>query len=209
MQAKIRATAEPGRTFTETARRAQIVRAAIATIAELGYRNASFAQIAKRAGLSSTGLISYHFEGREELIQQVVEEVVGAIGAHMAAAMADCGSATEALRTYIVANVEFIGAHREEMKALLEIFLNGGFEYDPATEQQVLSHVRDILRSGQRERRVPPVRPSGDGHADPAGSGRASVPARGRPAARCPVVWHRGRHGLSAGHEGGGGGLSG
>jgi len=160
MQAKIRATAEPGRTFTETARRAQIVRAAIATIAELGYRNASFAQIAKRAGLSSTGLISYHFEGREELIQQVVEEVVGAIGAHMAAAMADCGSATEALRTYIVANVEFIGAHREEMKALLEIFLNGGFEYDPATEQQVLSHVRDILRSGQRSgefRRFDPV----------------------------------------------------
>ncbi len=160
MQAKIRATAEPGRTFTETARRAQIVRAAIATIAELGYRNASFAQIAKRAGLSSTGLISYHFEGREELIQQVVEEVVGAIGAHMAAAMADCGSATEALRTYIVANVEFIGAHREEMKALLEIFLNGGFEYDPATEQQVLSHVRDILRSGQESgefRRFDPV----------------------------------------------------
>jgi len=160
MQAKIRATAEPGRTFTETARRAQIVRAAIATIAELGYRNASFAQIAKRAGLSSTGLISYHFEGREELIQQVVEEVVGAIGAHMAAAMADCGSATEALRTYIVANVEFIGAHREEMKALLEIFLNGGFECDPATEQQVLSHVRDILRSGQESgefRRFDPV----------------------------------------------------
>jgi len=34
------------RTFTETARRAQIVQAAIETIAELGYARASYAQIA-------------------------------------------------------------------------------------------------------------------------------------------------------------------
>jgi AcrR family transcriptional regulator len=56
MQAKDRVEVAPGRTVTETARRAQIVRAAIDTIAQLGYRNASFAQIARRAGLSSTGL---------------------------------------------------------------------------------------------------------------------------------------------------------
>ena len=37
---------EPGRTFTETARRAQIVKAAIDTIAELGYGQASLARIA-------------------------------------------------------------------------------------------------------------------------------------------------------------------
>lgn len=30
-------------------------------------RRASFARIAKRAGLSSTGLISYHFDGRQDL----------------------------------------------------------------------------------------------------------------------------------------------
>ena len=39
-------------------------RSAITTIAELGYASASFARIAKRAGLSSTGLISYHFANR-------------------------------------------------------------------------------------------------------------------------------------------------
>ena len=47
--------------FTEHARRAQIVGAAVETIADLGYGQASFAQIARRAGPSSTGLISYHF----------------------------------------------------------------------------------------------------------------------------------------------------
>jgi AcrR family transcriptional regulator len=149
MQANNRVEVAPGRTVTETARRAQIVRAAIDTIAQLGYRNASFAQIARRAGLSSTGLISYHFESRDELIQQVVTQVVSEISAYMAERMTGAANATEALRTYIEGNVEFIGAHREEMKALLEIFLNGGLDYGPATEQMVLSPVQDILRRGQ------------------------------------------------------------
>lgn len=150
----MRATTLPGaapkRTFTETARRGQIVEAAIATIADLGYRNASFAQIAKRAGLSSTGLISYHFNSREDLIEQVVNEVVAAIGSHMAQRLAGVSTASAALRSYIEANVEFIGAHRDQMKALLEIFLNGGFDYGPATEQAVISPIERILRDGQR-----------------------------------------------------------
>jgi AcrR family transcriptional regulator len=138
------------RTFTETARRAQIVEAAIATIAEVGYRNASFARIAKRAGLSSTGLISYHFKSRGELIDQVVSETVTAIGSHMAQRLAGVSSAAAALRTYIEANVAFIGAHRDQMRALTEIFLNGGFDYGPATERAVLSPIEKILVDGQR-----------------------------------------------------------
>jgi AcrR family transcriptional regulator len=138
------------RTFTETARRAQIVEAAIATIAEAGYRNASYARIAKRAGLSSTGLISYHFGTRDELIQQVVREVVGAIGAHMAERLTAVRSATAALRTYIEGNVEFIGTHREEMRALLEIFVNGAFDYGPDADRAVISPIEEILREGQR-----------------------------------------------------------
>jgi AcrR family transcriptional regulator len=137
-------------TFTETARRAQIVDAAIATIADVGFRNASFAQIARRAGLSSTGLISYHFRSRGELILQVVEQVVAAIGTHMARRLGSVASPAAALRTYIEGNVEFIGAHRQQMKALLEIFLNGGFDYGPEMDQAVISPIEQILRDGQR-----------------------------------------------------------
>ena len=72
------------RTFTERARRAQIVDAAIETIAELGYARASFAQIARRAALSSTGLISYHFAGKDELIAEVIASIYSTIGAFMA-----------------------------------------------------------------------------------------------------------------------------
>jgi AcrR family transcriptional regulator len=141
--------APAGRTFTESARRAQIIDAAIETIADIGYRSASFAQIARRAGLSSTGLISYHFRSRDELIQQVVSQVVTAIGSHMTRRLANVGSPAVALRTYIEGNVEFIGGHQRQMKALLEIFLNGAFEYGPETEQAVISPIEQILRSGQ------------------------------------------------------------
>jgi AcrR family transcriptional regulator len=152
MQASIQERSPAGRTFTETARRAQIVDAAIATIADVGFRNASYAQIARRAGLSSTGLISYHFRSRDELIQQVVEQVVTAIGSHMAYRMANVSSPTAALRAYIEGNVEFIGSHRQQMKALLEIFLNGAFDYGPQTDQAVISPIEHILRDGQDAR---------------------------------------------------------
>ena len=66
----------PRRSVTEAARRRQIVDATISTVAEVGYGRASYAQIARQAGLSSTGLISYHFAGKADLIQAVVAQVV-------------------------------------------------------------------------------------------------------------------------------------
>lgn len=152
MQARVAAGREndQGRTITEQARRSQIVAAAIEVIAEDGYRNASFAAIARRAGLSSTGLISYHFAGKSDLMAQVAQEVIVAIGQHMTARMAGAASAADALETYIRASVEFVATRRRPMKALLEIFLNGGFRYEPGTDLVVLSPVEDILRTGQR-----------------------------------------------------------
>jgi AcrR family transcriptional regulator len=141
--------AERRRTFTETARRAQIVAAAIETIAEVGYARASFARIAKHAGLSSTGLISYHFEGKNELMAEVVTEVYAAISGFVSERMQAQPSAAGALRTYIESNVEFIGSHRRQMKALFDIFMNGGVHYDTATEQTVVSPIEEILRQGQ------------------------------------------------------------
>jgi AcrR family transcriptional regulator len=142
--------AAAGRTFTEGARRAQIVQAAIETIADAGYRGATFARIARQAGLSSTGLISYHFAGRDELISEVVAKVIGDIGAFMTQRMAGVTGPTAALRAYIEGNAAFTATHRAEMKALLEIFLNGGLRYDTDTERAALSPVEEILRAGQR-----------------------------------------------------------
>jgi len=138
------------RTFTEIARRAQIVQAAIETIARDGYRAASFARIAAQAGLSSTGLISYHFGTRDELLREVTTEVQSRMGTHMHARLQAAGeSAAERLRTYLEASIEFIDAHRGEMRALLEIFFNAGGVYDTEPEQTVRSEIEQILRDGQ------------------------------------------------------------
>src|ERR1051326_6821589 len=60
-------------TFTEAARRTQIIECAIETLATLGYAQASLAQIAKRAGISK-GVIVYYFSSKEELFEQVRSE---------------------------------------------------------------------------------------------------------------------------------------
>ena len=148
MQARTSA-GERTRTFTEQARRAQIVSAAIAAIAEGGYRNASFTQIAKRAGLSSTGLISYHFAGKDELIGEVVRTVLADMGAFMTGRMQAVAAPADALRTYIEGTIAFIDGHRDQMKALADIFINGGFRYDAAAETTATSPLEEILRSGQ------------------------------------------------------------
>src|ERR1700735_5830654 len=102
----MQASRQRAQRVTEAGRRAQIVAATIEPIAELGYRQASFAQIARAAGLSSTGLISYHFAGKSDLMAQVVDEIVGAISGHMTDRMAGCTSAAAALETYIRASAQ-------------------------------------------------------------------------------------------------------
>ena len=95
-------------TLTEQARRAQIIAAAIETIAELGYTRASFAQIAKRAGLSSTGLISYHFTTKKDLDWEIVKEIFGRLTHHMSEAMADVPNPQAALVAYIEGLIGFM-----------------------------------------------------------------------------------------------------
>jgi AcrR family transcriptional regulator len=136
-------------TVTEIARRSQIVEAAIATIAELGYPKASFAQIAKRAGLSSTGLISYHFANKEELNFQIVTEIVGSISSFMTERMAIVADPQEALVAYIENLIAFMCDEGVKMRALSSIFLHGGFAWEGEQEGAALEGIERILRWGQ------------------------------------------------------------
>ncbi|MCK2238361.1 MULTISPECIES: TetR family transcriptional regulator [unclassified Crossiella] len=139
------------KTFTETARRAQIVAAAIETLAELGHARTSFARIAKRAGLSSTGLISYHFAGKEELITEVAATVLAEFREHVLPRMAGLDSAGAQLRAFLLANFDFMAAHRPKLLALLEIGQvlrpSAG---DPGLLESDLAGLAELLREGQR-----------------------------------------------------------
>jgi AcrR family transcriptional regulator len=107
-------------TFIEAARRTQIVRCAIDAIAELGFERASLAEIAKRARISKS-VISYYFAGKDELIEQVVADVYALGGSEMLALIEKETTAAGMLRAYIAGNIAFMGAHRKDVQAIVEI----------------------------------------------------------------------------------------
>jgi AcrR family transcriptional regulator len=114
------AAGDESRTFIETARRAQIVTAAIDAIAEFGYAGASFARIAGRLGISR-GLISYHFAGKDDLMKQVVRDVVEKGMAYMRPRILAGSTGDGMLRAYIESNLAFMRENRQGLIAVLEI----------------------------------------------------------------------------------------
>ena len=111
---------EPERTFIETARRAQIAAAAIDVIAEAGYAGASFARKAERLGISR-GLISYHFDNKDDLIKQVVHEAAEQAIAYIRPRVLAESTGPETLRAYIESNLAFMRDHRNNVIAMIEI----------------------------------------------------------------------------------------
>jgi AcrR family transcriptional regulator len=149
----INSSGEQDRTFTENARRAQIVRAAIETIGELGYHATSFARIAERAGLSSTGMISYHFRGKDDLMDAVMTEVTGAASDYMEPRIQAAGDHRAMLHAYIESNIDFVRDHRAEITALQAIMrsgrtVGGAGEWFGATVDLIAEHFADGQRAG-------------------------------------------------------------
>jgi AcrR family transcriptional regulator len=147
-----------GRTVTESARRAQIVAAAIEVIAEVGLAKASFTRIARQAGLSSTGMISYHFAGKDDLLAACTSEIERVTREFMEPRLAAADGAAERLRAYVEANVELVAVHRSAVRALLDILGNARTDDGrPAVESSVVnsrielfeSHVRAGQRTGE------------------------------------------------------------
>ena len=151
----IRAGREP--TFTEEARRKQIIGCAIEILAERGYSGASLAAIAERAGVSK-GVISYHFAGKAELLEQVVRAVYAAGAQYMQPRIQAEQTAAAMLAAYLRANLEFIRDHPQHMRAMAEIILNvrsgdGVLRLAGGREgiETVLDSVQSILRKGQQD----------------------------------------------------------
>ncbi len=152
-----------GRSFIEAARRSQIIRCAIETIAELGYPNASLAQIAQRAGVSK-GVISYHFAGKEELVREVVKEVYTLAANMMAPRIEAQTTARGKLRAYIESNLDFMGLYRQHLVAVVSILMSartaeGKMLFDMDSDEPLLEATSQIFVEGQQNgefRKFPP-----------------------------------------------------
>jgi AcrR family transcriptional regulator len=97
-----------GSTFTEQARREQIVAAAMRVIADGGYAQASVAKIAEHIGVAKS-VVLYHFKTKNDIIEAVVAAVFTAAAAQMVPA------------AYIRSNVGFIDGNPVAATAMLEI----------------------------------------------------------------------------------------
>jgi AcrR family transcriptional regulator len=142
------------RSFTNEARRKQIVAAAIDTIAELGFHGTSFAQIAERAGLSSTRMISYHFSGKDDLLEAVVSEVFSVAAAFIEPFVTAGSTPRDQLRGLIEGNARFYAEHRAHVLAVRDIWYgfrrpDGSRRYGVEAFDLEVAMVSEIFRAGQ------------------------------------------------------------
>jgi TetR/AcrR family transcriptional regulator, fatty acid metabolism regulator protein len=148
-------TSDSRRTFTEVARRAQIAGCAAEAIAEVGYADASMAEIARRAGVVKS-VVSYHFSDRAELMGEVLRIAMATYATFMEPRMARATSASDKLRAYVVGTADYVVEQRSLHVAVIEIGLNAtSADGRPLIATMPLRapepSVEDILRQGQRD----------------------------------------------------------
>ncbi|MFM9277518.1 TetR/AcrR family transcriptional regulator [Paenibacillus jiagnxiensis] len=137
------------------ARREQIIKAAIVVLAEIGYHSTSLSKIANKANIS-TGLISYHFSGKEDLMRNTLMYLVEQERAFIKGKVEQKQTYMEKLMTFIEASLAYQGTNRGNNNALLEIIFNGRTpdnvpyylaEVNDEDELNVL--LKEILHKGQ------------------------------------------------------------
>ncbi|MFI6166281.1 TetR/AcrR family transcriptional regulator [Nocardia sp. NPDC051052] len=119
-------------TFTETARRAQIVECAIETIAELGYHQSSVRKIAERVGVAMS-VVQYHFGNKDEMVAAIVAELYRTVLAIMLPMVEAEQTARGKLAAHIRAHLKCLATYRSQQIALMEI----GSNYCSGTGQRL------------------------------------------------------------------------
>lgn len=151
----------PPQTFTQTARRAQIVQAAIEVIAEVGWTKTSIRKIADRVGVAMSAVL-YHFGTKDNLVEAIIEEMYRSALAVVVPALEAESTATGRLSAFIRANIAYFDSHRTQLAALAQL----GTVYQPSDgrrfadlgmtpelrEQLAVLDPTSILMAGQQDR---------------------------------------------------------
>lgn len=140
-------------TFIEEARRKQIIESTILTLSRRGFINTSLADIADEIGVTK-GVISYHFDGKDDLINATLETIIETQVSMREEQVAQSSSATGKLRAYFQANQDFLEQYPNYLTALLELWASfstpearlrfNTSAYEPARDQ-----LMDIFSQGQ------------------------------------------------------------
>lgn len=149
---------EGSQSFIAEARRDQIVEAAVRTLDEIGYLNASLAQIAKRAGIS-TGLISYHFSDKHDLMDHVLMKLIDRSSSYILEKVKSKSNTIEKLEAFIVSSLAYQETHKAHNTALLEIIFNARttdnipyYKLSDDEDNPLLEELESILLEGQKQK---------------------------------------------------------
>jgi AcrR family transcriptional regulator len=107
-------------TFTQSARRAQIVAAAIDVIAEIGWSQTSIRKIADRVGVAMSAVL-YHFGTKDNLVDAIIEEMYRSALSAVVPALDAESTATGKLTAYIRASIAYFDSHRSQLAALTQL----------------------------------------------------------------------------------------
>ena len=106
-------------TFTQSARRTQIVAAAIEVIAQIGWAQTSIRKIADRVGVAMSAVL-YHFGTKDNLVDAIIEEMYRSALSIVAPALDAEPTSTGKLIAYIRSNIAYFDSHRLQLAALAQ-----------------------------------------------------------------------------------------
>lgn len=160
MQPTIRSSGRKVNPIIQAARRDQIIEAAIDTVAAVGYPGTTLAGIAERAQTSKS-VISYHFSGKGDLLEQVVLQIYADTWAFMEPRVEAQTTAVGQLGAYITAELDYMCEYRARLLAVADIVANhrtadGSLRFTPDAEGAQgaeglgLGVLTGILTRGQR-----------------------------------------------------------
>jgi len=141
------------KSLIEDLRRKQIVDTAIRTIATRGFEHTTLNHIAEEAGVS-TGVITYHFRNKDDLIEQSIKKLFEAPNEYVIRRVEEQKSHRDRLRTYISATIRFNMENRDHCVALLYSF--SSITSQEHRQEVIVKHhakirrfLERILRDGQ------------------------------------------------------------
>ena len=149
---------EDRQSFITEARREQIIKAAVEVLREVGYVSTSLSKIAKKANIS-TGLISYHFSGKEDLMNNTLMYLVEQEWLFINARVSQKQASTEKLKAFIEAGLAYQVINRTNNIALIEIVFNARtpdhipyYLLEDDEEDLIKGLLQEILLQGQESK---------------------------------------------------------
>jgi AcrR family transcriptional regulator len=145
------------RTFTEQARRDQLIEATIDLVARHGYAGCSLQRIADAAGITKAAVI-YHFASKNEVIKAAYDSVVQSMIAHVGHQVEAAATAEAMVEAYLTSMIDYVRLNPRHIRMIIEAMVESaetGVEEQPTSPGRVqgLANLIDAAKADDSYRK--------------------------------------------------------